>query len=211
MLKLTVPKPCHQDWDAMTPNEQGRHCTICAKTVVDFTVMTDDELKNYLLHTQEQKTCGRFKQSQLQHISIHLPENIFTQPLPFWKHFLAACLLAFGMMLFSCNTTTKGEPLLDVKTITIPKDDTGLLLGKPNLPPPPIVRHTLGALRFAVINEEVVQGGLEVELPVDSTPPLMTDQVDIELSTDSLRNQPDTIRVNDGAADTTHCDHIIYY
>ncbi len=40
MLKLSIPKPCHEDWAAMTPNEQGRHCAVCAKTVTDFTQMS---------------------------------------------------------------------------------------------------------------------------------------------------------------------------
>jgi hypothetical protein len=34
---IIIPEPCHQNWDAMTPNEQGRHCTSCVNTVVDVT------------------------------------------------------------------------------------------------------------------------------------------------------------------------------
>jgi hypothetical protein len=41
---IIIPEPCHQNWDAMTPNEQGRHCTSCVNTVVDVTCMTDDEI-----------------------------------------------------------------------------------------------------------------------------------------------------------------------
>jgi hypothetical protein len=36
---LQINKPCHENWGAMTPNERGRHCASCNKTVVDLTAM----------------------------------------------------------------------------------------------------------------------------------------------------------------------------
>ena len=36
-MKITIPTPCHENWNEMTPNEMGRHCTVCSKTVKDFT------------------------------------------------------------------------------------------------------------------------------------------------------------------------------
>lgn len=90
----------------MTPNQRGRHCGICSKTVVDFTGMSDEDVKHFFLHKKEEsRVCGRFKKDQLHHISIHLPEQIFDLIMPRWKQFLAACLLAFSSMLFSCDTT----------------------------------------------------------------------------------------------------------
>ncbi len=119
MLKITIPKPCHEDWAQMTPNEQGRHCCSCAKTVVDFTQMNDEEVKHFLLNRDGESVCGRFKNEQLHRISIALPQNIFELDLPWWKHFLAASLLAFGILLFSCNTTTTGKPLLGQATANV--------------------------------------------------------------------------------------------
>ena len=37
MTDLLIPKPCHENWDAMTPRDDGRHCASCSKTVVDLT------------------------------------------------------------------------------------------------------------------------------------------------------------------------------
>ena len=62
-IQITIPEPCHEDWNTMTPELKGRHCSVCEKTVFDFTTKTDE----YIVKTFEQdnKLCGRFKNSQL--------------------------------------------------------------------------------------------------------------------------------------------------
>ena len=32
-----IPEPCHESWDGMSPTEQGRHCAVCNKVVLDLT------------------------------------------------------------------------------------------------------------------------------------------------------------------------------
>ena len=63
-LNLSIPKPCHENWNTMLPNEKGKHCFSCQKTVVDFTKMTDSQI---ILFFQDYKktTCGRFLDTQL--------------------------------------------------------------------------------------------------------------------------------------------------
>jgi hypothetical protein len=106
---MTIPTPCYEDWNAMTPNEQGRHCNACAKTVVDFTSMSDDAVKHFFINKKEERVCGRFRNQQLHCISIELPQNIFYIPMPVWKKFLVASLIVFSSTLFSCDTTVKGK------------------------------------------------------------------------------------------------------
>ena len=48
MTALHIADPCHESWDAMTPNRQGRHCASCDKTVVDVTAMAPTEARTYL-------------------------------------------------------------------------------------------------------------------------------------------------------------------
>ncbi len=115
MYKISIPKPCHENWEAMSPREQGRFCQVCSKTVVDFTSMTDDAVQHYFLNNSHQATCGRFRQDQLTAITIYLPVNIFNRRISRWKKFLAACLLAFSTLLFSCETRIKGEPVKTLK------------------------------------------------------------------------------------------------
>ena len=63
-LKLHIPEPCHENWQNMTQQEQGRFCGSCQKTVVDFSIMTDQEVLNYF-NTASHNVCGRFSNDQL--------------------------------------------------------------------------------------------------------------------------------------------------
>jgi hypothetical protein len=62
---IYIPKPCHENWDKMTPAQQGKFCSACNKQVVDFSLMTDNQVLNFLSH-QTGKLCGRFDAEQLQ-------------------------------------------------------------------------------------------------------------------------------------------------
>jgi len=110
MFNITIPKPCHEGWENMLPNQQGRHCNACAKTVIDFTGMSDAAVKEFFIAKKEEQVCGRFKDEQLHRIVVDLPENILYIAMPLWKKFLAACLIIFSSTLFSCDTTINGEP-----------------------------------------------------------------------------------------------------
>lgn len=43
-----IVSPCHEAWDTMSPNAQGRHCAVCDKTVVDLAGMAQAEARRYL-------------------------------------------------------------------------------------------------------------------------------------------------------------------
>lgn len=123
MFKIQIPKPCHEDWNAMTPTQQGAFCSSCSKEVVDFTQMTDEEVQNYFLYKTAGKTCGRFRSEQVDRIRITLPENILLQKIAGWKKIMAVVMLAFGSMLFGCDVGTKQNTIGDVEKIqTAPKD-----------------------------------------------------------------------------------------
>ena len=64
--QISVPKPCHEAWAAMTPIGQGRHCAACQKTVVDFSQQTDAEIRAYFKAAGRAGVCGRFNLAQLE-------------------------------------------------------------------------------------------------------------------------------------------------
>jgi hypothetical protein len=64
-VQINIPTPCHESWHKMTPNEQGRFCGSCRKTVVDFSAMSDKELLDYISNADNQRVCGRFAGDQL--------------------------------------------------------------------------------------------------------------------------------------------------
>ena len=63
-IHLNIPEPCHENWQQMTPNEQGRHCMSCQKTVVDFTLLSDQEILDHISRAST-SVCGRFNHDQL--------------------------------------------------------------------------------------------------------------------------------------------------
>lgn len=70
-IALKIPEPCHENWNRMTTVEQGRFCHSCAKTVIDFSVMTDDEILDHFSKSTG-NVCGRFMTKQLNR-SIDVP------------------------------------------------------------------------------------------------------------------------------------------
>jgi hypothetical protein len=63
-LQIKIDEPCHENWQSMTPNEQGRFCGSCQKTVVDFSVMTDQEILDYISKASH-SICGRMSDDQM--------------------------------------------------------------------------------------------------------------------------------------------------
>jgi len=93
-LQLTIAEPCHESWDKMTPNEQGRFCNSCAKTVVDFSSMTDAQLIQYFLQLKGQDVCGNIHQEQLQRTMSALPaprKKLFR----YWQYAAASLIMFF--------------------------------------------------------------------------------------------------------------------
>lgn len=62
-LHISIPEPCHENWQNMSLVEKGRFCERCQKNVFDFTSSTDKEIINTF--NQNQNLCGRFLNSQL--------------------------------------------------------------------------------------------------------------------------------------------------
>jgi len=67
-IKISIPEPCHENWHEMSPTEKGKFCSSCQKNVIDFTKSSDREI--ILAFKKEEKLCGRFRISQLDHEMI---------------------------------------------------------------------------------------------------------------------------------------------
>ncbi len=95
-LQLTIAEPCHEAWNNMTHEQQGRFCAACQKTVVDFTTMSDRQLAAYFRQSSG-SVCGRFYGDQLDRpIPVAAPEfpfpkKLFPYALPAYLLFLQSC------------------------------------------------------------------------------------------------------------------------
>lgn len=129
-IRVSIPKPCHEDWNKMTPNEKGAFCMKCAKTVVDFTEKSPEEIKNTLLEQSGKKVCGRFKNEQLStsapsSFNLNIPLYLLPKNLSRSRAFAIALFFVFGTSLFSC-TTSQGHLVgkIAVDTTVYTKDLT---------------------------------------------------------------------------------------
>jgi hypothetical protein len=97
---LEIPKPCHENWADMSKQEQGRHCGICCKTVMDFTAMPTEKVIEIISQKKDANICGRFRPDQLnaKRVEMKSPRNRY-------RVFMAALYFVFGGLLFtSCRT-----------------------------------------------------------------------------------------------------------
>ena len=99
-LELSIPKPCHENWEAMTPKDKGRFCGACQKTVIDFSGMSDRQVADYFKRPAE-SVCGRFRNEQL-HRMMDVPKK----SLPWIKYFFTISLPA---LLVSSKAASQGE------------------------------------------------------------------------------------------------------
>lgn len=67
--KIFIQKPCHEKWEHMSPDEKGKFCSVCSKSVYDFTEKTNAEVINTIANS-DGKICGRFLSSQ-----VEVPQN----------------------------------------------------------------------------------------------------------------------------------------
>lgn len=116
-FQIQIPKPCDANWNEMTPNEQGKFCSLCDKTVVDFTKMSDEEIKHFFkIKKKEERVCGHFYASQVvvpvpkyHQFLIDLYTKIETEISIYL--FRKPALFGFGLLMtmVGCETKTSGE------------------------------------------------------------------------------------------------------
>jgi len=100
-IQLQIPEPCHENWDKMTSTQQGRFCMSCQKEVVDFSVMSDKDILNYI-STASTNMCGRVTHDQLN-------RDLLSPPEPrkiWWRYWMSA---AASIMLLSSRSNAQGK------------------------------------------------------------------------------------------------------
>jgi hypothetical protein len=174
-FKFSIPKPCHEDWNSMTPEETGRFCSVCTKGVVDFSDKSSEEIQNYLFQNQQQKICGRFRNDQINTFDIKVPKSILLQKRSFHNAFLLALFIVMGTTLFSCknhNDATLGE--VSIVEDTVQTNHTKGLI----LPPKDNIKNQ-GNLTVGKIDMErydsLVKAG--VKMPPLPPPPTKVEQI----------------------------------
>lgn len=64
---LQIVNPCEENWQTMSPTENGAFCNQCQKNVIDFSIMSDEAIIACLENTNG-KICGRVRSDQLNRV-----------------------------------------------------------------------------------------------------------------------------------------------
>ena len=97
-LNLSIPRPCSQPWQTFTETASGGFCSTCQKTVVDFTIMSDEAIHNYF-KSKPVHACGRFRRDQLKSYTIAGPTTV----QPGWR-LVRAALVSLLVLLINRQT-----------------------------------------------------------------------------------------------------------
>lgn len=91
--QVSIPVPCHENWNTMSEAEKGRFCAVCQKTVIDFSQMQESEIIATLNQKMQMGTvCGKFSKTQIK--STYSWMDKISQKL---RYFALALLMAFGI------------------------------------------------------------------------------------------------------------------
>lgn len=101
-IKIKIADPCHENWDKMLEEEKGRFCLSCAKPVVDFSRMTNEDIIHYFEQNAGKKVCGRIATHQ-HDTPISNYQKVIT---PWFNRYVAGFLMALGFYNTSKAQTT---------------------------------------------------------------------------------------------------------
>ena len=167
MYKIAIPEPCSKNWDEMTPKENGRFCLSCSKSVIDFTTMLPDEVKHFFIQNQNENICGRFRKSQLETITVHIPSRVLFTQTHYHKMFLLALFIAIGTTLFSYKDKNGNKQKIDKVEVVnkLELETNRIMIGESkfnpndslhnNIPPPPPPKTT--QVKFVKTNKSKIK------------------------------------------------------
>ncbi|MFB9109319.1 hypothetical protein [Flavobacterium gyeonganense] len=114
--KITIPKPCNENWNSMSPDKNGRFCNTCNKIVIDFTKMNNPEIQKYFTENSgEERICGHFKLNQIETTESIKYDKLITRfsrikIKPIKKIALFSLSLVFTLTSCMGKAAVDGEP-----------------------------------------------------------------------------------------------------
>ncbi|MGC4039838.1 MAG: carboxypeptidase-like regulatory domain-containing protein [Flavobacterium sp.] len=141
-INISIPKPCHENWDAMSSQGKDKFCDSCQKKVIDFTSASDREIVTAF--QQNKNLCGRFLDSQLNR-DLTKPEK----KNPVWLSVASTILSFIGLGIQQSSAQQN--------TVQTEQTDKSYYLGKPAIPKSEN-NDTKGG--FAATNQEIEVSGI---------------------------------------------------
>jgi hypothetical protein len=102
-LLIQIKNPCAENWEEMTEVEQGKFCSHCQKTVIDFSMMNDAQVYDYF--KANAAFCGRFRNTQLDRI-IEKPKPVLKRLFHFYSKAAAIFFTFLSFKNFQASAQT---------------------------------------------------------------------------------------------------------
>ena len=173
-MNIQINDPCHEDWQKMTPNQQGAFCQVCQKDVIDFSKKSIAEIKSFFAEKAEGKICGRFEKKQLAYLSL----DDFLESFKYWAlSKKIAVVFFFTLGLMSLNTNAQNDKHLTGKVAAPQTIKMGEAVATPTTTPvmgQPVVRpveHIKGDVAYPISNTTKKQSKQTVKGNVKCTNP----------------------------------------
>lgn len=129
----------------MTPNEQGAFCCICTKNVIDFSIKSLEEIKDYFSKPKPGKLCGRFTEDQLTELNM---ESFIDRFFGFKLSRKLATITAVALVLF-----------LGLPNLSKAQDDKHVKMGKIKVP----TTHTVTPVKTGEVKTDTIKGTKQPE------------------------------------------------
>ena len=94
-LAIKIDRPCSEKWEAFEKRSDNGFCSSCQKEVVDFTRMSETEIKDYFLKSIGKDICGRMRKDQQR-------EYLFASGLSIAR--LSTGLMTLGSLLLTSTS-----------------------------------------------------------------------------------------------------------
>ncbi len=122
-IKISIPEPCQENWDLMTPKDKGRHCQKCDREIIDYSSYSDYALHQYFI--KEGSFCGRFKTDQIGRAIEISEEGIKISPS--LKRIAAAVAITSASIIGNDHLQAQtNSPLPQIENRTITKITYGV-------------------------------------------------------------------------------------
>lgn len=184
-VNISIPKPCHENWEAMTPEDKGKFCSVCTKTVFDFTKASDKEIIEQL--NKDTTTCGRFYNNQLNRNLV-----VSKQKSSYWSIATATIIGFLGLGNEVAYSQVKQDTIQ-----TEPKED--LILGKVYIPQKRIITGVVSDELGPVAGVNVVVKGSDnstitnfdgkFEIPINENDTLVFTYMNIKIQEIDVKNK----------------------
>lgn len=141
---IDIPNPCKEDWEKMTIADNGKYCSSCKKTVVNFTEMSDSEIVAYF--SEYKNICGRFKKNQLNRNLNHELEKSIPTGKVVWNYLM---IIGFSGFVILPNSDIKSQNIETDRRIALYR------IEKDSLKETPITSYLQGIILDSITKEPI--------------------------------------------------------